>query len=90
MTYRLSISRAVRTEIDRLPGNIRQRVRRAIAQLAQEPRPEGAKPLEGELTGYYRIRLDDYRIIYRVEDDEVLVEIVRVAQRTSRTYLGFR
>ncbi len=90
MTYRLSISREVRRDIDRLPGIFRQRIRRAIAELAQEPRPEAAKSLEGELADYYRIRLDDYRIIYRIEEDQVLVEVVRVAQRTPRTYTNLR
>jgi mRNA interferase RelE/StbE len=67
---------------------MRQRVRRTIAHLASNPRPETAKALYGELKGYYRIRVDAYRIIYTIDDEVVLVEVVRVAKRTPRTYDG--
>ncbi len=88
MVYRLRISREVQHQIDRLPGNIRQRVRRTIAELAQEPRPPAAKQMEAELAGYYRLRLDDYRIIYTINDDIVTVEVIRVTKRTPKTYWG--
>jgi len=88
MPYRLSISRQVHRHIDRLPGNVRQRVRRTIAQLALDPRPEDAKEMVDDLTGFYRLRVDVYRIIYTIDEDEVLVEVIRVAQRTSSTYEG--
>lgn len=88
VVYRLAISRQVRTEIDALPGHVRQRIRRAIAQLAENPRPTEAKPLAGELVGYYRLRIDLYRVIYMIDDDVVLVEVVRVARRSPRTYEG--
>jgi mRNA interferase RelE/StbE len=88
MPYRLKLSKEVQHEIDRLPGNMRQRVRRSIAELAANPRPSAAKALEGDLTGYYRLRLDDYRIIYTIEDDVLIVTIIRVAKRTPRTYTG--
>lgn len=86
MTYRLKITRQARAEIDALPGNMRQRIRRAIAQLAANPRPDAAKALRGELQGYYRLRIEAYRIIYSVDDDVVVVEVVRVAKRSPRTY----
>lgn len=88
MTYRLKISRSVQIEIAQLPGNVRQRVRRTIASLAFEPRPAGARELEDELAGLWRIRLDRYRIIYSIDDDVIVVEIIRVAKRTPRTYGG--
>jgi mRNA interferase RelE/StbE len=88
MRYRLKIPKAVRIEIERLPGNVRQRVKRAIADLAFEPRPAISSELEDELVGFWRIKLDDYRIIYSIDDDVVTVEVVRVARRTPKTYLG--
>ncbi len=88
MTYRLKIPRAVQTEIERLPGNVRQRVRRTIAGLAIEPRPANASELEDELAGFWRIKLEDYRIIYSIDDEVVTVEVTRVARRTPKTYTG--
>ncbi len=88
MTYRLKIPRAVQAEIERLPGNVRQRVKRTIAGLAIEPRPANASELEDELAGFWRIKLEDYRIIYSIDDDVVTVEVIRVARRTPKTYTG--
>ncbi len=88
MTYRLKIPRAVQAEIERLPGNVRRRVRRTIAGLAFEPRPANASELEDELAGFWRIKLADYRIIYSIDDDVVTVEVIRVARRTPKTYTG--
>ena len=88
MTYRLEVPKAVRQEIERLPGNIRQRVKRTIAGLAFEPRPENASELEEELAGVWRIKLEDYRIIYSIDEDVVTVEVVRVGKRTPMTYAG--
>lgn len=88
MAYRLKITRSALREIERLPGNIRQRIRRAIAQLSENPRPLASKQMEGELSAYYRMRLEEYRIIYRIDDDIVQIEIVRVTKRSPSTYEG--
>ena len=88
MTYRLRIPKSVLRELERLPGHMRQRVRRAIAGLSQEPRPQAAKALRGELTGHWRLRVEDHRIIYSIDDDTVVVEIIRVARRSASTYEG--
>ena len=88
MPYRLRIPKAVQKEIERLPGNMRQRVRRTIAGLVFEPRPAKADELEDELAGFWRIKLEDHRIIYSIDDDVILVEVVRVGKRTPKTYAG--
>lgn len=86
MKYTVKIPRQVLREIETLPGHMRQRVRRAVAELSTEPRPPGAKALRGELEGYYRVRINSYRIIYAIEDDILVVLIVRIAKRTAQTY----
>ena len=42
--------------------------------------------MTGDLSGYYRLSLENYRIVYTVDDDIVLVELIRIAKRTPRTY----
>ena len=86
MMYRVKIPKTVHQEIERLPGNIRQRVKKTIAELAFEPRPPNASELEDELADFWRIKFEDHRIIYGIDDDVITVEIVRVAKRTPRTY----
>lgn len=83
MKYRIKISRQVKADVDTLPGNMRQRVRRAIAQLADNPRPATTKALSGDLRGHYRLRVENYRIIYTIHEDVIIVEVVRVAKRSA-------
>ncbi len=74
-------------EIERLPRSDRDRVISAIQELAATPRPYGSKQLE---PGIYRLRVGNYRVIYRVLDDEHLVLIGRIARRSERTYRKWR
>ena len=55
------------------------RVRGAIALLAQDPRPPASRPLRGRPG--YRVRVGDYRIIYTVADDVLLVVVVTLGHR---------
>lgn len=86
MLYQLRFSKEAQQQLTRLPGNIRQRVRRLIATLTHNPRPPEAKRMEDDLADYYRIRLENYRVIYTVDDDIVLVEIIRIMKRSLKTY----
>jgi mRNA interferase RelE/StbE len=52
----------------------------AIGALAEEPRPPGSKKLRGG-EDLYRIRVGDYRAIYRVEDDRRVVLMIDVGNR---------
>lgn len=53
---------------------------RKVAALADDPRPPGATRLVGA-DDLWRIRIGDYRVVYAIEDDHLLVIIVRVAGR---------
>jgi len=85
--YRLDFGNT-RPIIDRLPGYIRQRVKQTILALVDNPRPKGTKALTGDLAGYYRITLEQYRIIYLIHEEIVTIIIVRVAKRDNDTYKG--
>lgn len=88
--YWVDIPDYVEKAIERLPGHIRQRVKRLIADLANEPRPAYAEELQNDLAGMYKIKVENYRIIYEVLDEVVVVEIVRVARRGPNTYTDLR
>jgi mRNA interferase RelE/StbE len=77
--YRLEISHIAHKQIEALPHRLAERVNEAIAGLAGEPRPPGAKKLV-EIEGY-RIRVGDYRILYTVNDEYRLVTVYRVKHR---------
>lgn len=80
MTYRVEFTRAAAKQVRKLPRQIRDRILTAVAGLAAEPRPHGAKKLVGEDTAW-RIRIGNYRVIYDVLDEELIVTVVRAGHR---------
>jgi len=79
VSYRLSIPRGVNKRMEKLPTDVYDRVDGAILALADEPRPPGCKKLRGRED--WRIRVGDYRIVYGVDDERRVVEILNVAHR---------
>lgn len=78
--YTVEIARRAVKSIVRLPRAEQQRVRAAIDLLADEPRPPGCVALTGE-ESTYRVRVGDYRILYEVIDDRLVIQVVRVGHR---------
>ena len=55
-----------------------------LQQLEQNPRSHpNIKPLKGDLAGFYRYRIGDYRVIYSIEDEVVRVFVVAIAHRSQ-------
>jgi mRNA interferase RelE/StbE len=84
--YQLDIARGVRRQVEGLPGNVRQRVKREIAKLAFNPRPSYAEELRGNLAGRYKIRLDQYRLVYRIDDEVAVVEVLKAGKKHEGFY----
>jgi mRNA interferase RelE/StbE len=63
-----------------LPRVVQRRVDAAILALAEVPHPPGSKKLQGE-DDLYRIRVGDYRILYRVEENRLIILVVDVGNR---------
>lgn len=61
-------------QFSELPRAIRPRVYKLYERLKAWPEVSGAKPLSGNLAGHYRLRTGDYRLQFRVEGEEVIVE----------------
>ncbi len=79
MTYTLLILPSAQKDCDRLDKTVYKRVRKAIFHLEKEARPSGCKKLIGN--DGYRIRVGDYRILYRIEDKSRRIFIYRVKHR---------
>ena len=80
LRYRLQILPRVEGELAALPRDVRQRVDTRIQSLAVSPRPPGVEKLGGE-EGLYRVRVGDYRVVYSIQDDVLLVLVVRIGHR---------
>ena len=79
-TYHVDIARRAVKALVALPRREQQRIRAAIDLLADNPRPPGCVAMTGEAYAY-RVRVGDYRIIYEVLDDRLVVQVVRVGHR---------
>jgi mRNA interferase RelE/StbE len=78
--YQIEFSRQADRQFRNLPSQIQQRLKSRIDSLAAMPRPHGSEKLSGA-DQLYRIRVGDYRIVYAVEDDRLLVLVVKVGHR---------
>ena len=78
--YRVEIARRAIKSIAKLPRKEQLRVRAAIDLLADDPRPPGCVALAGE-DSVYRVRVGDYRILYEVIDERLVIQVVRVGHR---------
>jgi mRNA interferase RelE/StbE len=79
VSYSLRIKRSAEKELRRLPKADLRRVVERIEGLAREPRPTGCEKLFGE--SVYRVRQGDYRILYAIDDEQHLIEIIKIGHR---------
>lgn len=77
--YRIELRPAAVRALRRPDPPVRRRIQGAIALLAQDPRPPAARSLKGRPA--LRVRVGDYRIIYTVHDDVLVVVVVTLGHR---------
>lgn len=79
MTHEIFILPKAEKDCDALPKTAYRRCHLAMQKLAKQPRPSGCKKLVGE--DGYRVRVGDYRVVYRIDDAGHRIYIYRVAHR---------
>ncbi len=84
LAYKVEIHQAARKQILSFPREVQERIALVIDSLAQNPRPFGCKKLRD--TELWRTRVGKYRIIYTIEDNTKLVQVLKVATRRENTY----
>lgn len=77
--YRIELKKSVQKDFDPIPKKDLRRIIQAIKSLADDPRPPQSK----KLSGYeqYRLRQGNYRILYEIKDDLLIVFVVEVGHR---------
>lgn len=78
--YTVELRPSARRELLKLPRPDQRRLIRAMDALADNPRPRGIKKLAGP-DDLYRIRVGDYRVVYTIQDDRLIVLVVRIGHR---------
>ncbi len=84
--YSVEMKPSARKELERLPANLIERIFPKLEGLSLEPRPAGCKKLKGGQRDW-RIRIGDYRVVYTIDDEKLLVSIMRIRHR-SEVYEG--
>jgi mRNA interferase RelE/StbE len=84
VSYRIELRPAAVRALKKLDPPIRRRIQGAITLLADDPRPPAARALRGRPG--LRVRVGDYRIIYTVADDVLLIVVVTVGHRRDVYY----
>lgn len=73
MPYQLFYHPDIREDISRIPANIKIRIKQAIEnRLSADPLRYG-EPLKRSLQGYRKLRVGDYRVIYKVNKEKIIV-----------------
>ncbi|MBN3890977.1 MAG: type II toxin-antitoxin system RelE/ParE family toxin [Nostoc sp. JL31] len=66
----------------KLAIDVQQRIQTKINDLAIEPRPNGVKKLQGD-DNSYRVRVGDYRVVYEIGDDVLIVTVIKIGHRSE-------
>ena len=81
MRYAVALEKSAARFLLRLrDAKLKARLDEAIESLANEPRPPGCRKLAGT-SDRYRIRIGDYRIVYRIDDGKVTVLVLVIGHR---------
>jgi mRNA interferase RelE/StbE len=81
-TYKIEWKRSAIKELEKLPRPMISKVVSAVNNLASNPYPEGVRKLVGSENSY-RIRIGDYRVLYNIIKNMLIVEIIRVGHRKN-------
>jgi len=80
MRYTLEFTASAAREFRALDRHTQRRISTKVSELAEDPFPAGVRKFQGE-EDHWRIRVGDYRVIYRVEKRRVVIVIVRIGHR---------
>lgn len=79
MIYSLSIKQSAAKALAKIEGEDRQRIINAIDQL--KTNPVAGSVLKGEFSGLRRIRVGNYRVVYEVQDEKLVILVIRIGHR---------
>jgi len=77
--YRIEILRSAQKQLRKIDRSSQKRIIGAVYALAENPRPSDCKKLSGRLA--WRIRVGEYRVIYEIHDNRLLILIVAMGGR---------
>jgi len=82
MAYEVRLKPSAERALRKLPREIQRRVAKRLDSLADDPRPPGCEKLAGD-DRLFRVRAGDYRVVYEVSDDDLIVLVVTIGHRSD-------
>ncbi len=79
--YSIELVRSIRKDLRRIARKEVSKILKAIQSLADNPRPASSKKLTNE--ELYRIRIGNYRLLYEINDERLIVLVVKVGHRKN-------
>lgn len=80
--YTIRYRKPVEKQLRKISAAIRKQIIKKIITLAENPRPDGVTKLQGG-DSVYRIRQGDYRIIYQIIDNQLIIEVIKIGHRSD-------
>jgi mRNA interferase RelE/StbE len=80
--YAVVFARSARKELQNLDPQVARRILKQVEALVQDPRPSGVVKLEGA-ADLWRIRVGQWRVVYRISDRDRLVDVIAVRHRSD-------
>ena len=77
--YRLTFKKSVAKDLRLIPKGDVRRILKRIEAFAEDPRPMGCEKLSGQER--FRVRQGVYRIVYEIQDEELVIVVVKVGHR---------
>lgn len=77
--YKIEIKESAVKELDSIPRKDLKKIVQKIRSLSNNPRPNGCVKLSGR--EHYRIRQGDYRILYSIENEILVVYVIKIGHR---------
>jgi len=78
--YRVVLTPAAERQLAKLSNHVREMIAAALVALAANPRPSGCRKL-ADAKDLWRVRVRQYRVIYQILDDKLIVTVVKIGDR---------
>lgn len=79
INYGIRFTTTAQKEFNKLPAQLKLRIGKALTKLQNNPRQGSVRSMIG--TASWRLRVGDYRIIYDIQDDKLIILVIRVRHR---------
>ncbi len=79
--FKILITRSAVRHLASLRDEVQDHLREAIRHLADDPTPPESLAMTGKGSGLHRLRVGDYRVVYRLRREKVVILVVRIGRR---------